>query len=64
MKDKLVETKDYRNAYLDKDGNVKNQKEADKWVATKMEQFDQNLKEVKTVNEIKKKEDNINEDDK
>lgn len=64
LKDKLVETKDYQNAYLDKDGNVKNQEEADKWVATKMEQFDRNLKEVKAVNEIKKKEDNINEDDK
>ena len=74
LTNKLKDTSDYKNNYLDDKGEVKNQEEADKWINDNITKFEENLDDIKSqyktdeeVNKIEdvkenKKEDIENED--
>ena len=48
MTNKLRDTTDYKDNYLDESGNVKNQEEADKWINDNIERFEENLNDIKS----------------
>lgn len=59
LKDKLIDTRDYKETYLDKDGKVKDQEKADEWVAKKMEDFDKSLEDIKSTYKKETKEEKV-----
>ena len=61
LTNKLKDTSDYKNNYLDDKGEVKNQEEADKWINDNIAKFEENLDDIKsqykTDEEVDKTED-------
>ena len=65
MTNKLRDTTDYKDNYLDENGQVKNQEEADKWVNDNVEKFEKSINDIKSQynNKEEVKEESVNDED-
>ena len=65
LTNKLRDTTDYKDNYLDDNGNVKNQEEADKWVNDNVEKFEKSINDIKSQynNKEEVKEESVNDED-
>ena len=65
LTNKLRDTTDYKDNYLDENGQVKNQEEADKWVNDNVEKFEKSINDIKSQynNKEEVKEESVNDED-
>ena len=65
LTNKLRDTTDYKDNYLDENGQVKNQEEADKWVNDNVEKFEKSINDIKSQynNKEETKEESISDED-
>ena len=65
LTNKLRDTTDYKDNYLDENGQVKNQEEADKWVNDNVEKFEKSINDIKSQynNKEETEEESVNDED-